>query len=418
MIDFVNLVRELMHEQEFDDINLTYLGEATSKVDNITNQHFDIVRYNDAKKTLTDYYPSGTSLRIPTHDEFKVHITTIANTATRGGVSPDKLGDLEEWFPILDLLFLFNSKYGNSSKQADSDADFTDWKKRVQTSSKTVPMDFVPASPDARIIKEKVIKSTDLGPLRLDTIKPFPFYTAVEKLMDIRRERMSPIVPEFVGQLFRDGKKEIQKIIFNPRGVISGSYRIDKKLEAVFDYGAIRDMSAISINLHKLFLKEVDNALSLFLSIIDPAQMMGTSGKSVKDYVTEKRSDIYKKLTENASLYTSFIGPVGSTAAKQLDYKDAISKAIAGGIAYVADPPDIDPTPYFKENSKALELNYIYNIDTLIAAGNGTYTEAKAVYDSFNGLANHIAVRQPGKRMEGATQIAKGLTLGVKNMGT
>ena len=436
MIKFKNLVFNLL--EEMDDFHL--ILEATPPKDVVIfNKHFKGTRYNDIKTLLTT--PStgyGTTLQFPAEAEFATYIKIIATKNIRGGVKPKDFPNLSEWFPVYDLLCLFSVNYDNAtwdasstgSSSSPSDPFYTSWETHFKASHGSTPLEYVPITPEGRIMKAAFAETVNLGQLRVETIGDnHSFFASASYLLNMRRQTSAQTWPKAITKLFdTDGKKVIQHMMFNPRELITGTYEVDKKLETIFDFGITRSLVGISLGFYKVFTKEITTVLDQFINGVDPRTVKTPASGSTAavfwyDYLTANKQDAANKLLADQELYNLYIGNVSKTEADAFDYLPYILKAYSlpnpVGIFTLAYP--FPSTPYFKEDkdpTNTKEFIYEYNFANLKAAANGDYTEAKELYGDFIELGNYIKEKAKKDILGGATQVLKGLSLGVKNMGT
>lgn len=434
MIEFKNLVFNLL--EEMDDFDLI-LEAAPAKDLVIFNDHFKGTRYNDIKKLLQDPANGyGPTLMVPAEAEFQTYFKIITSKNPRGGVKPKDFPNLSEWFPVYDLLCLFVTNYNSSwvppaggfTSPSPSDAFYASWETHFKSNRGSTPLEYIPMTPEGRIMKAAFADTVNLGQLRVETIGDNnSFFASASYLIDIRRKASAQVWPKAINKLFdTDGKKVIQDIMFNPTKVITGTYEIDKKLETIFDFGITRNLVDISLGFYKVFTKEIDTVLEQFLNGINASSMTRTSPpKNIKDHFTANKQKAANILLADPELYKLYMGNISKTEADAFDYKPYILKAYSltpamfGTIPLVAY--SFPSTPYFKaekDPTKTKDFIYEYNFANLKAASKGDYTEAKELYQDFIELGTYIKEKAKKDILGGATQIAKALSFGTKNMGT
>jgi hypothetical protein len=428
MIDFVNLVDSLLEESE----ETVFLLE-TQKHDEIFNHHIKGTRYGEIAGTLKTKY--GTTLAIPPEADFALFLRLISQKSPRGGANAKDFPNLAEWFPAFDLLCLFNSEHSSWAPPDDatkSQATFNAWKLQVQNYGGSVPLEYTPMSPEARIVKSSLNKDINLGQLRVESIKDdFPFFEAASYLINVRREVASNAWPKSITKLFdTDGKKIIMDIMYNPKKIITGTYKIDKKLEAIFDFGITRSLVSMSLAFYNMFKQELGGYVDLYINQINPTPHLVIGGikYTIRDLLTEARVKAINNLTDNAELYKLYMGNPGQLKSQKFDCLpfiiqtfDAVTVPDSNLHSFnkvSSSLPLLDPKPYFKEDNFPQEFFFNYKFSNLKAAAQGDYKEAKELYKDFIEMGEYIKQKTGGKLLDGATQIAKGLTLGVKNMGT
>lgn len=434
MINFAKLVDLLLEESE----ETVFLSEAL-KHDEIFTYHIK-PRYGEITTTLRSKY--GSTLVIPPEADFLLFLRLISQKSPRGGANAKDFPNLAEWFPAFDLLCLFNSEHSTWSPPTDknkSQATFDDWKTQVATYGGSVPLEYTPRSPEARIVKASLAKDVNLGQLRVESINDdSPFFEAAYYLLNVRREASAMLLPKFLDKLFdTDGKKIIMDIMYNPKKVITGTYTIDKKLEALFDFGITRSLVSMSLAFYNMYRQELATFVDLFINQIDPSltvmigRRIGSTPYSWKDNLTEARTLAIANLTDNTELYKLYMGNPGQTNATELNCLPYVVEAfntagIPNSNSYSYDKttttaatlPPLDPKPYFKEDQFPQEFLFRYKFSNLKSAAQGDYKEAKELYKDFIDMGEYIKQKAKKDMLGGATQVAKGLSFGTKTMGT
>lgn len=432
MVNFVHMVHEVIFEMDAQVTNFSILCEGRA-VD-IYNTHY-VPRSADIKTVLTTKYIGMT---VPSNPSVGTYLQQIMDSGSRGGVNPKNLPNVQDWFPLFDLLCVLDTRVaaGSAADMADSQPEVDAWTKHVKNSPTNIPLDYVPLSPQAKILQNKILQGTSLGEMRIDKLpdKTISFHACVEELLETLTGTESKvlgndrrvIMKQFVDYFNINGRGYVNKILHDVKGILSGSLAIDKKLDEIFGYSASTRLVNLSLSFYKLFEKEVNLATSLFIAPVDPSLTLTTStGTTISrlDKYLEIKDSVATAVATDINLYNLFIGNPKTPKASPLDYEPFINAQFKKK-GYDNIRGEYDPTwtssgdaPSFKNepvtSAADLKLTYTYNIENLIVANKGDYPEAKAIYSMLIDLGNQIKQKTPTNKLGGAAQIASGLSFGV-----
>lgn len=424
MIDFVNLVEHLLEDCYF----LLESRDVT-----VFQYHFDDKRYNTVKQEFDKKY-SG--LALPSRDSFKPTLLTILGRSRSPMINPEKVPGVEVWFPIFDLLCLLDTIVAGLSSPDDIDpvsteTQFQQWITRFKADTSSVPLEYNAMESTAVLLQKKLRAATDLGDLRIDSLnKAFSFYSATEELLEIRRnikkQNKTWIGAKMDAVFDAAGVQKIQKILFEPLTIISGTQEISKDLEAVFDFGIIQNLTKLSTSFYLLYKTEITTAVDFFIQNTTLQMRVGgrafLAGADIVAYLnTRIRAKLLDILYKDMELYRKYLGDPVADIAKQLNFYYIIysnikklEPALIGG----TQKPGLPMTLKFAVGDTTNPFQCVYSLEKLILNNKGGYKEAQDVYKILEDFADYIAKKENNSDVAGgATTILKGLSLGVKNMG-
>jgi hypothetical protein len=416
--------------------NVNILLEATTRPEKVSKFHYK-PRSSKVQSVLKSGYPDIT---IPSDANIDTYLQSMFQTGSRGGINPKNLPGVQDWFPLFDLLSVLDTKVASLSSaaeqdiQANTDEDFNKWEANVKGATSSIPIEYRPISTQARILQNKILQGASLGETRLEQMpnKDISFHAAVEFLLETLTDMESPVLagdsrifPKKIADFFdNSGKEIVHKILHDVNGIISGSFAIDKKIDEIFGYSASTRLTNISLAFYKLFTRELNTAVNIFLTPVSKTNVItlttGTTAVAYDECVSIK-DKLLADIVKDPNLYDMFIGD--SDTKTTCDYEpflDLYFRKYGHDVKtyYITPVPALSGDFKFKIDLKdPLNLNYDYSIKNLIAAAKSDYTEATNVYNLLTDLGNHIKTKSPKDILGGANQIAQGLSFGVKNMG-
>jgi len=434
MVNFVHMVHEVIFEMDTQVTNFSILCEG--RADDVHTHHY-VPRSTDIKTVLTTKY---IGITVPSDPNVRTYLQQIMDSGSRGGVNPKNLPNVQDWFPLFDLLCVLDTKVasltGSATDETDTQPEVDEWTKQVKNSPTNIPLDYVPLSPQAKILQNKILQGTSLGEMRIDKLpdKTISFHACVEELLETMTGTESKIlgnerrvmIKQFVDYFNLNGRGYVNKILHDVTGILSGSLAIDKKLDEIFGHSASTKLVNLSLAFYKLFEKEVNLATSLFIAPVNPSlTLMTSTGTTISriDKYLEIKDSVAASVATDINLYNLFIGNPKTPKASSIDYEPFINshfkKQGYDNIRGEYDPAwtSSSDKPSFKDkdvtSAADLELSYTYNIENLIIANKGDYPEAKAIHSLLIDLGNQIKQKIPGNKLGGAAQIASGLSFGV-----
>jgi hypothetical protein len=415
MIDFEKIVTQLL--QEYWEENLDFLVEATGILDP-TNGLFPIhikPRLTSTTKSIKDnlsaaYSSYGLPVNIPADNILISAIQTLqGNTRGTGKKAKDFVG-VAEWLPILDLIAMLMGEWPTLSAPGktidDSKLTYEAWEKHLEQNHGFAPALYKPYSPAGFTIARDLTNKTDLGTLRvkdLTTKSPkITLFALAKKLFDIRKQSKFTFLPRAIVQKFDlEGDKILNHIMYNPWELTQGTYPISKELAEIYDHGIINMLVDVSTSMHRLYQAEL-NKITVYAANNTSTPMSSAALNTLNEFP--------KKITNNKDYYALFVGSENTQEAIVIDYQKWIQSVST--LTFTPTSGTLTDIPPFKVDDKTQNLNYLYNAETLTNAAVGDYKEAKLVIEELEQVANYITQKEAGQKLDGATQMAKGLTLG------
>lgn len=422
MIDFAGLVNSLLEGANF------LIEAISSRIDNVFEFQFNNTRYNEVKSEFDKKY-SGISL--PSRDSFKPVIQVIYGKSRSPIINPNTVPGIEIYFPIFDLLCLLD-RIATGLSDADqklsikTETEYKKWLTAFKADTSSVPLEYRATESTAILLQKKLKSTTELGDLRLDGLnKAFSFYRATEELLEIRRKikkrNKTWIGAKMDGIFDSAGVQKIQKILFEPLTVISGTQTMSKDLELILDHGIIEKLVQISTSFYVLYKKEITNVVDFFIS--NASLQMRAGGKGIllgadmSSYLNTKlRGPILDILYKDMELYKKYLGAPVKDTAEEINFYYIIYgylKKLEPALVPGTPKPGIPTTLYFATGDKNYPFKCIYSLEKLILNNKGGYKEAQDVYKGLEYFADFIAKKESPDRLGGTSQIAKGLMFGV-----
>ena len=346
----------------------------------------------DFKLAFKNYFISGVA-KYPVGPEFEKLIYTAAKNSLRDTEDPEAFPDIETIFPLLDLIALVKQTYtdtkGNEEiKQSALNGiydQFIDRLKHFATNPNLVPLDYNPKNPWAASVKKRYFDKRgkiDIGKLKLESMTTSSIYKAVMELLEHKRHSRIRFFNKTIS--IGNAANYIDNILFHPDKYIQGHISFpDKKINLIYA-GVTPD----------LLLDIAKNSWELFEQQIKEKQINVPDNEKPMLY----QSFLKEGIVEQLIVKESFVDNTFSLFCKILN-----EAGVQNG--------DVQAT--FVEGN--------FTIGNIIKYSNSN-PAAKNLYNSLKILANHIKTEIEGIDLKGVargvSQIAQGLSLGAKMIGT
>jgi hypothetical protein len=361
------------------------------------------------KDNMVSAYSSyGLTVNIPAQNILTAAIQTLQGNIRGTGKKAKDFIAIAEWFPILDLIAMLISQWPTLAGKTieESQSTYETWEQHLEMNHGFAPALYKPLSPAGLVIARDLTNKTDVGTLRIkDLITKSPeisFFNLAKKLFEIRKQAKFNFLPKTIVQKFDlEGDKILNHIMYSPWELVRGTYPISKDLTEIYDHGIINMLVDLSIALYQLYKSELNK-------IVD--YISNNSTPSMPDAELKTLNNFPKEVLNKVDYYKIFVGSEEPREAVPIDYIKWVSSATTLSVALSSGP--LTDIPYFKISNQIENLNYLYNAENLVNASNGEYAEAKRVFEELEQVANYINTKEQGQKLVGATQIAKGLTLG------
>lgn len=348
--------------------------------------------------------------------------------------------DIANIFPLLDLAAqLYDNNFkqtGNKDPQA-AEATLKSFLDNLNKQRLTRPFDYTPSHAWAKKLKEAAFATSknELGKARVANLpKDLTIYGTLHELMEIRKKSIFPKLSTFAKNF--NGEGILKSIMLKPWEIVSGKYTInDDKIKSLYDGATVQELVNLSLAAYNLYVQQAQSALGeeAATALKDSSmytKFMGADANAVP--MIWKKPNVEPEAQQNDSFDQSF----------ELLYKQMLSevtdpaiisrvKANVGRSAaarktskFGSLKPTEKETPEESKQPQAFETNkegeYLYSLDSIKKASAAPFKHPEAIelLKHFESLANYIKTKENRDILGGLTQLAKGLSLGVKNMGT
>ena len=439
MIDFEKLVGSvLMTEQQpaaYQSsptvITPTPTGnEEKIKSDNTTEQAkaenaqkflLDPKKYDEIKSVSDQRYEKiyKAYYKFPEKQEFDNIIRVACFNAIRGTKDSSKYPTIRSVFPVLDLVGLITQVYKTEQKATISEASmriYGDFINKLKTSV-GAPMEYQPDSTWGKDVKADHYEDQqkiNIGSIVLDSpdLQTQNLYFVIMKLLEIRRKGKSGTVDL---TKIPPTKNFIDKILLSPNSYIRGKLPTPgDDIKALYNDVSPQLILDVARKVYELFIQQVESNLGSKEALKSPIEEEQAYKLFLNNQIVW---DKYKTL-QNDSFEHSYQS-LSKQMLNELDYTNP--DRVLGNHNQNTKPEEqsdnVEPESKVFDTSKN---KFPYTLKNLIAHKTEV-PQAGNLYNSLEKLANYI--REGAKRdihgmLSGATQLAKGLSLGVKNMGT
>jgi hypothetical protein len=453
MIKFEELVESFLLEQDADeDTKKGMAGFLTPEVYSTLKAAYE------TKYANKELFPFPTSI-----GDLNNIAQTVVTSFPRSIKDPKRYQNLIAVYPLLDLFAQLYQVYkkGGSGNPVDAKAITENFIKQLKDPNVSdIPMEFPTKTVWAKDVKKEHYSSTrqDLGKARLDIINPnLSIYSVVLYLLAIRKQALKPKIPV---DKIPPADNFVKDIFFNPQVYLSGKKPLpDQKIKALYNDVAVEDLLKISNAAHELFIQQATNNLGIDSKTQKPnfkderrayAEFLG-SGALVPtkpmDWMIHKKTEETspQNLTpQNASFNQSFelfnkqmLNEIKPTSRTTYTSTGSRTTATSGPGVVTSDSAQSSSTQSSEENKSKTpddkqtnlkpfekqEGQFVYDLASLKNYQN-EIPQVANLYNQLMNLANYIQKEGSVDWMDkisgglsGATQIAKGLSLGVPTMG-
>ena len=393
-----------------------------TKAENAQKFLLDPKKYEEIKITSNQRYEKvyKSYYKFPEKPEYDNLIRVACFNAIRGTKDSSKYPTIRSVFPVLDLVGLITQVYKTEQKATITEASmrvYGDFIIKLKTSV-GAPMEYQPDSTwgkDVKMDHYEDQQKINIGSVVLNSpeLQSQSLYFVIMKLLEIRRKGKSGTIDL---TKIPPTKNFIDKILFSPDSFIRGKLPTPgDDIKALYNDVSPQLILDVAKKAYELFIQQVESNLGnkkAFKSSIEEEQAykLFLTNQIVWDKYKTLQNDSFKQSYEN--LFDQMLN--------EYDYTDA-SRVL--GDRYNQDTEVNDSLTVAKPESKIFDtekIKFPYTLKNLIAY-KADVPQANNLYNSLEKLANYI--REGTKRdirgmLSGATQLAKGLSLGVKSMGT
>ena len=439
---------------DFEKLVGNFLIEADSNIEKTTVTAFlkapladDQTPYQVLKKAFETHYNSQL-FPFLTEEEFYDMAYNAANSVVRATKDSDKYPKIVNSYPLLDLFALLSNelKKGSQGNKETAKSILDSFVERLLDSNNPkIPLEYHPTNTWAKSVREDYVSETkqEIGKARLDTINPnYGIYATILQLLAIRRNAAKLKIP--VDKL-PPANEFVKKIFFDPQVYVKGQKTLpsDDRLKLLYNDTSANLLLRIAMSAYALFKQQLNvtigeenvrdegKAYAEFLGdgTTTPKRPMNWNGHSKEEKTTTTEPT---PVTRIVSSFDNSLELLHKEIVNETELKTAAE--IATGRFSSPEKVSTEPKPESEEKDQKLPTimppfknkqgSYEYTLGNI----NKFKTEvpaAKNLYNQLLNLANYIQQeamkpdwyeRSVGA-MSGATQIAKGLSLGVPTMG-
>ena len=362
----------------------------------------------------------------------------------------DNFDDIANIFPLIDLTAqLYENNYKKGQPKKGADATLKTFLTNFNKLTLTRPFDYIPNHPWAKTLKEAafVASKNELGKSRVQNLPGgLGIYGTIRELMKIRKKGMLPKLTNFAKNF--NGEGILKDIMFKPWKIVNGKYAInDDKIKSLYDAVTVQELVNLSLAAYNLYTQQAQTALSEQADAMLKdegmySKFMGADvnalpimWKPPSEQEGQSATPAGSSQAVNASFDQSFellskqmLNEAGSTVGYSPtfanNYDDIFNKKTSTEKNDQSKETDKKETPEESKQLQAFETNkegeYLYSLDSIKKASAAPFKhpEATELLKHFESLANYIKTKENRDIVGGLTQLAKGLSLGVKNMGT
>ena len=442
MIKFEELVESFLLEQDADeDTKKGMAGFLTPEVYSTLKAAYE------TKYANKELFPFPTSL-----GDLNNIAQTVVTSFPRSIKDPKRYQNLIAVYPLLDLFAQLYQVYkkGGSGNPTDAKAITENFIKQLKDPNVSdIPMEFPTKTVWAKDVKKEHYSSSrqDLGKARLDIINQnLSIYSVVLYLLAIRKQALKPKIPV---DKIPPADNFVKDIFFNPQVYLSGKKPMpDKKIKALYNDITVEDLLKISNAAHELFMQQAANNLGIDPKTSKPnlkdeqkayAEFLGTGVLAA----AKPMNWMSHKKTEKTETPTSVNKPIGDSFDQSFELikhdllnEETAPEVKAQILANVGRSQAARASSNYGSRIKTIkgeqtnlkpfekqEGQFVYDLNGIKNYQN-EIPQANNVYSYLMNLANYIqkegSIDWVGKisgALSGATQIAKGLSLGVPTMG-
>ena len=389
-----------------------------AKAENAQKFLLDPKKYDEIKSVSNQRYEKiyKAYYKFPEKQEFDNIIRVACFNAIRGTKDSSKYSTIRSILPVLDLIGLIIQVYKTEQKANINEAAvrvYNDFINKLKTSV-GAPMEYQPDSAWAKDVKADHYddqQKVNIGNIVLNSpeLQSQNIYFVIFKLLEIRRQGKSGNIDL---SKIPSSKKFIENILLNPNSYIEGRLPIPgDDIRSLYNDVTPQLILDVAKKAYELFIQQTESNLGSKDAFGSPVQ----EKEAYKLFLNNQIDWNKYKSVENASFDVSF----------EHFYKNLVcEQELKSAVEVAMDKTTPSETEKGQDKSSKIfdtsKNKFPYTLKNLIAHKTEV-PQAGNLYNSLEKLANYI--REGAKRdihgmLSGATQLAKGLSLGVKNMGT
>lgn len=365
-------------------------------------------------------------------EELNIICANVVSFKPRSTKSPEKFSNIQDTFPLLDLIAClyeqnFKGKY-NIDKAPDTYKTFkTRLEELFKTNKYPKPLDYNCLDPWAQSIKTDILSGSkqELGKLRLnDQPKPASIYELVFNLLAIRKKILFPkLTPELK---MLNGQAVVDKIMLQPWSIVKGTSPINnEKIRSLYDDLTVREIVDVSLAAYKLFVQQAETfGVAIINGIPDENLYKAFMGKGGAKPVPwsiyqsqEQQTPINASFDQTFELINKQL--LGENNNTDPDYNRRMQDAAQQPQNPTQTQTQIEnPQQASDTELKAFEIKpgeFVYNFELIQQAKTKfKIVEASNLLKELEGLANYIKTKEQRDILGAINQIVGAMSLGVK----
>lgn len=409
MVDFKKLVEGLLVEQA--------PSNETQNIQAVLKNN-----YNSLKQAWNKKYEG---VPFATEDEINSIVLNVVGSLPRFTIKSENYPTITNIYPLIDLVAsLYLKHFKGKQKPSEEEVkvtinQFVDNLVDPQKNPSDVPLDFQAVNQWTKKVKSDFLSGSkvELGKLRLESLpKDLSFYQTIYELLKVRRQALNIKFPQSWKQI--PGEQFIKDVFLNISSIISGKVPVkNEQIEKIYDASTTQNLINLSLAAYKLYVQQVNS--------------------------NTKNEKLKQEFLKDSRKYEEFLGARTPTA-KPLSWEqeptaESFSSVFELAFKNLLQERDVLPAHYKnievpkqeeitsdenkeKETSQTKPFEsprspgeFIYNIQNLDNASNQGLDEAKNFKSELENFANYLKKETEtdwSGVLSGATQVAKGLSLG------
>lgn len=396
--------KEEKEEQEESSSLIQSLKSNTSKLKTAWGNQFNKENYP---------FPSEPELTKLVYDTRSANVGRIK--------SAEGFSKIEINFPLIDLIAqLYELRFKSTVKEKEKvneEQIYQAFYSKLKNVKR--PLEYKPNSAWAATLKSDLISISqgELGKLRIDdpSMDDLSIYGVVFKLLALRKKVLLPFLSDFTKKF--NGQAEIDKIMLQPWGLVSGSSPINnQKIKDLYDDVTVKEMVDISLAAYKLYQQQ--------------CRVHGleeTNYSQYPSFIGQKGAAPFQWLANNTTEETTQQINASFDVTLQRVYSILLSEMVSPSITAPYEnrqSQNPEPEQTNSENSEPEQKEFqtkegfLYSFTKIKeAANNFQNEEAASLVRELTNFANYIKTKEGGDILGGVSQLAK-TTFGIKNMGS